>query len=564
MNMVSQIEPWRKTARITGETMLCDLFREYPNARAVLDRHKLSDCGDGDGPAESIAFMARMHHVPEEQLIREFTEAATETEPAPAAQTETPAPSPPPVAVEAIYRRFFIGAICITLSAGATWGAFLLWQIAIAKRFTGVSLHVINAHGSAQIFGWVGLFIMGFAYQAFPRLWQTRLAWPRACGPALLLTLIAVAITTLGVSIAAGSKLAAPLVVVSGGALHVIATTLFAIQMIATFRRSPAKLEPYVGFIFASLFWFVAMSLLNAWHTWTTTTARDLAVMLWHVATYQAPLRDMQIHGMALCMILGVSIRMFPAMFGLPQTPAKRAWIALALLTSAVAGECIIFVAYRWSGWHVIAAFLMVPWIMLVIGCAMIALPWKLWRPMPVSDRSAKFVRAAYAWLAISLLMLLALPAYMKAVHIPFSHAFYGAIRHSITVGFVSLMIMGVAWKVVPMLNGIDPRRLSPLWGPFLLANVGCTLRVLSQSLTDIYPEAFKIIGFSGVLEVIALTWWSIAMLGLLLRQRGASVAEPSRRTGVPRLFAAGQSGGTPHAGAHGHPAPGRHHARRQ
>ena len=55
------------------------------------------------------------------------------------------------------------------LSAGASWGAWLLWTIGLNGSFRAVSVHAINAHGEAQIFGWVGLFIMGFAYQAFPR-----------------------------------------------------------------------------------------------------------------------------------------------------------------------------------------------------------------------------------------------------------------------------------------------------------------------------------------------------------------------------------------------------------
>jgi hypothetical protein len=52
--------------------------------------------------------------------------------------------------------------------------------------------------------------------------------------------------------------------------------------------------------------------------------------------------------------------------------------------------------------------------------------------------------------------MLVALPFYQlgvvaklapdsAAAHIGFSHAYYGAVRHAITVGFISLMIVGVA-----------------------------------------------------------------------------------------------------------------------
>jgi hypothetical protein len=128
-------------------------------------------------------------------------------------------------------------------------------------------------------------------------------------------------------------------------------------------------------------------------------------------------------------------------------------------------------------------------------------------------------LRTAYGWLFISLAMLVLLPAYQfgllgwlapesGAAKMGFSHAYYGATRHAITVGFVSLMIVGVAAKVVPTLNGISGRVLSPLWGPFLLINAGCTLRVVSQTLTDFTPAAFSFAGVSGLLEVTGLAIW--------------------------------------------------------
>src|SRR4051812_2781490 len=43
-----------------------------------------------------------------------------------------------------------------------------------------------------------------------------------------------------------------------------------------------------------------------------TTSHRQYSAM----ATYQAPLRDLQVHGLALSMVLGVAIRLFPGLFG--------------------------------------------------------------------------------------------------------------------------------------------------------------------------------------------------------------------------------------------------------
>jgi hypothetical protein len=147
----------------------------------------------------------------------------------------------------------------------------------------------------------------------------------------------------------------------------------------------------------------------------------------------------------------------------------------------------------------------MVPWMMLAGGALSIGAVFHPWRPFPRPDRSAKFVRAAYAWLAASFVLLLLLPAYQAAVGTPFSHAYYGSIRHAITVGFASQMIMGIAAFVVPALRRVPRAGLPALIGPFVLVNVGCFLRVTLQVLTDVYPAFFRVVGASGVLELAAL-----------------------------------------------------------
>jgi hypothetical protein len=132
--------------------------------------------------------------------------------------------------------------------------------------------------------------------------------------------------------------------------------------------------------------------------------------------------------------------------------------------------------------------------------------------------------------------MLLLSPAYHYAYRqlvgaqgVPFSHAYHGAIRHAITVGFVSLMIMGFAAKVVPTLNGLDPRALSALRGPFLLVNVGCLLRVLLQTLTDWFSGIYPLLGLSGTLEVIGLAWWGLGSVQIMRRGKcEANALEPT------------------------------------
>lgn len=503
------------------DTMLPTLLTRYPHARRVFDRYGLSGCGGPAGPAESLRFFARTHGVDERQLLDQIRDAIAQ----PAdAQPETVVPT----LADTIYRWFFIGGIVVILTAGATWGATLLWQIGSRGKFTGVSLHAVNAHGHAQIYGWVGLFIMGFAYQAFPRIWHTTLAAPKLVAGTFGLMCAGILIRSLLMPFAGSTPAALGSLI--GGVIELIACGLFVGQIVATFRRRDREVavEPYMGFIFAALFWLVAMAGMDVWFTYVTMTAPDSRTLVWYVSTYQAPLRDLQIHGLALSMILGVSLRMLPALFELPKVSARRAWAALVLVTLGVAGESLVFVAYRWTHNHVIAAFLMLPWLMMTAAVVMVAWSWKLWRPLPVFDRSGKFVRIAYGWLAVSLAMLLLLPVYQHVSGIPFSHAYYGAIRHAITVGFISMMILGIAAKVTATLNGRSGDSLPGLWGPFVLVNIGCFLRCTLQVGTDWHAGFFPLVGISGTLEVIGLTWWSVHLIRLMwTRPETSAVPRP-------------------------------------
>ncbi len=66
------------------------------------------------------------------------------------------------------------------------------------------------------------------------------------------------------------------------------------------------------------------------------------------------------------------------------------------------------------------------------------------------------------------------------------------------------------------------------LWGPFLLLNGGCALRVAGQTLTDFVPVAFSIAGVSGVLEVLGLTLWAIHLWRIMSGRFALEMPEAS------------------------------------
>lgn len=515
------------------QTLIPDLLERAPQARVVLDRYGLRGCGGPHGPVESLGYFARVHDVPTDVLLREVRDvfhpaagnekrvdptggSAARPPFSPSGVTLPIVDNPQPQPEDAIYRPFFKAGIAVVLTLGAAWGAYLLLRIALAGQFTAAGLHDVNAHGHAQIFGWVGLFVMGFAYQAFPRFRHTSLAWPRVAFATLWMMLIGLVVRSLAQpAVAALTWAWWP--AVGASLLEVAAVILFAAIIGMTWRRSGRGLAIYEWYILTALVWFVVQAVYESIYL-AATLAMKGDELLALVSTWQPALRDVQIHGFALLMILGVSQRILHHFYGLPQPSARLSREMLVVLNAAVMGEVAGLVLTQTAGpaWSSL-------WYGSVLtrtaAVVMLVSSWRIFSHTDEGDRSLKFLRAAYVWLFVSLAMLATSPFYQRellpllapdsdAARLGFSHAYHGAIRHAITVGFVSLMIVGVAAKVVPTLNGVPASMLSPLWGPFVLINLGCSLRVFGQTATDFTPEAFAFAGVSGLLEVTGLALW--------------------------------------------------------
>lgn len=514
--------------------LIPELLQDHPAARTVLDRYGLKGCGGPLGPQESLAFFARTHGVPLDRLLGEIQSAVGK--PAP----DAPALGPRWTA-DAIYRPFFLGGIAVVLTLGAVWGAYLLIRIAVAGKFAAAGVHEVNAHGHAQIFGWVGLFVMGFAYQAFPRFKQTTLRYPGLAWASFGLMLGGLLTRSFLEPLADGWDGLAQLAV-AASVVEVLAIGLFVWVIAATWRGSGMSFSVSDSFIAAALVWFAVQAIFETLYLAATfRTGPGEFVPL--VATWQGALRDLQIHGFATLMILGVSQRLVLNAYGFAAPPRWLARTALVGLNLAVIGEATGLILMRldsraWAGLWYGSVFLFA-------GCALALVgSWRLHRRSEETDRSLKFIRAAYVWLFVSLGMLLALPLYQfvilpainpdsAAARMGFSHAYYGATRHAITVGFISLMIVGVSSKVVPTLRGYHLKELTGLWVPFVLINLGCTLRVVGQTATDWADWVFPLAGASGVLEVTGLAVWGLQLAGLMLGRPGWA-DEPAVRAARP------------------------------
>ncbi len=457
------------------------------------------------GPPETLEFFARAHGVDLASLLAELREQAVQR-PSQALPTAFR-----PALADRLYKRFFFAGIAAVLTVGAGWGAWLLWQIARHGSFTAASIFAVNAHGQAQIYGWVGLFIMGFAYHAFPRFLHTRLRWVPLSAATFVFMLSGILLRSLfepGPT-AWGA--------IAGAALELAAVVGFAAVLWATLGGSPISRELPFRFVRAATFWFVVATALDLFHVVRLVTAQDREAVVAQVATYQAALRDLQIHGVAMFMIFGVALRLFPGVFQFEKPGPSLAAALFWPLNAGVALESLGLVQLMRSRNSLWAAAAALGVLLLVPAAVALALNLKVWKKPQAYDRSHKFLRASQIWLSLSLLMVASSPLYFKLTGQGFSHAWYGAARHAITVGFISPTIMGVAARVIPTLAGLDPNRLGSLFVPFALVNVGCGVRVVGQVATDFSGTAFAFAGVSGLLELTGLAVWGVPLAAVLL-----------------------------------------------
>ena len=489
---------------ITKDTSVAEIVKLCPGARLIFDEHGLNGCGGEHGPSESLEFFAAVHEANLEDLLREIN-------------AEFANPSSKPYVYKTslqdyIYRRFFKAGVVIVLTVGCLWGATNLLQIALGKSFLNLRLlPSIHAHAHAMIFGWVGMFVMGFAYQSFPRFKNTRLWRPQLAN--LTLYLLA---TGIGSGMIAEVMSPAPVSLALGAVsamCEITAVVLFMTVLYRTARQSVEPHNPYEKFIASSLVWLLLGTVLEALFFFAKATADSEPGLIMRIALIDGPLRDIQLLGFAALIIAGVSQRFVPHVYGLAKPPHDRQALIFWLMNGSLILNIASYVLLLTTRNLFFAIGLELSYLLMPVWAALLAIQIGVFRNPSQPDRTFKFIRAAYVWLLIACGMMPFFPVYGILTHQLFAHTYMGSHRHAFTVGFISMMILGVASRVVPILAGIDAKRMDSLWAPFLLFNIGCAGRVLLQVLTDFVPDvAFPLVGFTGFIEFAALVWWGIEL----------------------------------------------------
>ena len=228
------------------------------------------------------------------------------------------------------------------------------------------------------------------------------------------------------------------------------------------------------------------------------------------IGRIDAPWRDLQLLGFAGTMILGVSQRFLPFIYGFREVPGRTSNRVLWLWNLSIAANIAAYsllVRTRMVVWGVVLELSVLG---LLASVAILVRAFGLFSIKADSDRSLPFIRAAWAWSLVALALFACMPVYTASKGVVFSHAYFGAYRHALTVGFISLMIVGVSSKIVPVLCGLSPTQVSSLRVAFWLINIGNCMRVAFQILTDSYSWAYPLMAASAWIEVAGLSVWAV------------------------------------------------------
>lgn len=380
-------------------------------------------------------------------------------------------------------------------------GTFLgVWNLlSISPQHTVASLDPawLQAHGHAQIFGWLGTFIIGIGFYSLSKMGNL---------PAFAVSngWIAFGLWTAGVLLRWAANVTAW---EWRAALPISAVLELAgfLTFFATVSRhsppqsigAPRKNEPWMLVVIGSTVAFLVTLLANLTVTVYVAMRGDgPAIPL----ILDQRLLMLPAWGFLVPTVLGFNARWLPVFLGLRSLRPR--FLYAAVLFAWVASAVML------RGWAILAMTL------LPVAAAAAIAALRVFEP---SIRAGKlkgvhrsfpgFVRGAYVWLLVASGLSLA------AALADREGGIWGASRHALTVGFLATMVFAIGQKILPAFCGARVLFSSGLmFASLLMLNVGCTLRVVSEVLAyeGFSRWAWPVLPVSAIVELTAVTLFAL------------------------------------------------------
>lgn len=510
---------------IRDDMSLRDILAAYPQTRGVMAKYGLMECGGAAGPDEPLGWFARVHQVDAGQLKQELRDAI-------AAGAITTSRAEPIIAgsapdADGLFRRFLVTAVIFTLTGGVLWGAINLTLIALHHQFVPWLAAGTQAHAHVQIIGWCALFIMGVAYHVIPRLKAAPLQHVELGYASYWLMAGGVLLHAVYRPFMANAAFA-PLPVLAGW-IELSGAVAFAVVIVATMRKGTTAADPSDKYLVTGVIAFVlAMAMNTILLSVMAAGGTALLPAQWSWAFYH-----WQLYGFITFFIFGVSLRTLPVFLGKPRPNLALDRIIFPAVVGGILLRTIgdVLVSYH----RIPSSLLLAP---TVLECgAILAFIGNLGvfkrqsAPMdgvpPESRAYEKYLYAGYGWMTAATLGIGILSIYRAVTGHAAPHALMGSYMHALTVGFITVLILGYAMRTIPVFLGRAVHSTRLLNATFALMMVGCALRVVFQALTvpfGVWP--FAVAGMSGWVEATGLALFGYNLLRTIYRAEPALATE--------------------------------------
>lgn len=367
----------------------------------------------------------------------------------------------------------------------------------------------LEGHGHAQMFGWIGSFILGIGFYSQPARGRSALRLQFAC---FVLWTLGVAMRwsaniygwhwRLLVPVSAAFELIAVLIFITAASRHKLPDTP---------QRSGAKprMEIWMVSVLLGTAGLAAAVIFN--FVECLKLAIDGARISFPHALDQKYLVLLG-WGFLTPVVWGFSARWLPAFLAIPKPNTRMFASALVLdVTGVLCGV---------SGWSKPATILLAASAFVVgFSLHLTERPRGTAKVLGVHPSYTVFIRAAYVWLAIAGSMS------VWAAFADQHDGIWGASRHALTVGFAATMVFAIGPRILPHFAGVQrifSTRLMFLG--LLLLQSGCTLRVASEPLAyeGIFSSAWKTLPISGMVELAAVLIFAINVALTMLAGKSA------------------------------------------
>ncbi|MBX9686055.1 MAG: NnrS family protein, partial [Candidatus Obscuribacterales bacterium] len=400
---------------------------------------------------------------------------------------------------------FIASGVFFMLVPGTLMGVWNLIEIGTRHSSSAAATPWIQAHGHAQLFGWIGTFILGIGFYSVPNL-------RKVCDSKFIVGWICLATWVTGVALrwlCVSSSFEWRMLLPLSALLELIAVVLFTWITVKGSRINKTAAKPLEAW---------SMLLISGTMLWLLVMSANLALSIQLAAKGAEPLIALEaghkllyaaVWGWVVPTVWGLSAKWLTVFLGL--APAKSRLLKLALILSLLGVTANTF------------SFSLAAQLLVLSSCISFVSGLRLFnaqveqpRILGVHPSFPAYVKVAFAWLLISAGLFLA------SALSPGAAGLSGAARHAITVGFFSSMVFSVGPRILPAFLGrrkIFSEKLM-FWGLSLLT-IGCFLRVVSQILA--YDFAIRIcwtvLPISALIELSAISVFAFNMLATLFEK---------------------------------------------